>query len=287
MLISIYGTLELRIAITVLATSILMSPALAGDISGVGGLPAVSGVNAKASVEGGHLYDDEGVLGLGSLSMPIAHSYGVQFDGALGSIDGETLGGGAVHLFRRDPASYLLGVYASYHTWDDIDIWRVAGEVELYLGRVSVEGLIGVEGIDVPNQIGGLDVFQDDDEHLFAIADVAYYLTDNFRISGGYRYVAEESLGRAEAEYLFASQLGSHSVFVSGQFGDSDLDRITGGIRFYLGADPSKSLIRRHREDDPANRVPDFVTLDVVPPVPPPAAPPPPPPSDEEEPEID
>ncbi len=48
----------------------------------------------------------------------------------------------------RDPSKYLLGVYGSFHTWNDIAIWRAAGEAELYHGASPLTGLAGVEGID-------------------------------------------------------------------------------------------------------------------------------------------
>lgn len=226
--------------------------------------PAVSGVNAMASLQGGELQDDEAVLGLGSLSFPLATSFGVQIDAALGSTNSETLGGGGIHLFYRDPATALIGLYASHHEWNSVEVWRVAGEVELYLDRFSFEGLAGVEGLNVPGTLNGLQLLTQDEEYFFAIADIAYYVTDNLRISAGYRYVNEESLGAAEAEYLLNTSTGGSSFFVQGWLGDDDHTRITGGIRIYFGGEKNKTLIRRHREDDPRIRVPDFPIIQTM-----------------------
>ena len=44
-------------------------------------------------------------------------------------------------------------------------------------------------------------------------------------------------------------------MYASGSFG-SDYTQALGGVRVYFG-DPGKSLIRRHREDDPDNSLPD------------------------------
>lgn len=228
------------------------------------GGPAVSGPNGKFSVEGGQ-YDDEGsVLALGSFSIPLGYSFGLQADGAVGTIDDEVMGGGGVHLFTRDPSKYLLGVYASYHSWDSIDIWRTAAEFEFYLSRVSLTGLAGYESVDVPTTQNGLPVLNTDDDHFFGRADLAYYPADNFKISGGYRYVSETSLGTASAEYLFQGAGVPVSLFAKGDFGEKQYNRITGGVKVYFGADPNKSLIDRHRTEDPPNYTPVFPNLETA-----------------------
>jgi hypothetical protein len=225
------------------------------------GEPAVSGPNGKVSVEGG-AFDDDGVgIALGSFALPVGHSFGLQADGAVGTIDGETMGGGGLHLFTRDPSSYLLGAYGSFHTWDSIDIWRLAGEAELYLGRFTLQGLAGYESVDVPSTIGDLDVLTPDDKHFFAQTDLAYYVTDDFKVYGGYRYLNETSFGAAGAEYLLRGHDVPLSLFARGDFGNDDYTSITGGLKVYLSGDPDKSLIDRNRRDDPEVFVPVFPKL--------------------------
>jgi hypothetical protein len=220
--------------------------------------PAVSGFNTKFSAEGG-VYDDEGAgLVQGSLTTPLGHAFGFQVDGVVGTIDSDTLGGGGAHLFTRDPSKYLLGVYGSYHSWDSIDITRLAAEAELYRGRITLSGIAGWEDVDVPGTKGGLTVTTRDDDHFFTELDLSFYPQDNMRISGGYRYENEESLGAVEFEYMPGWAGMPASIFASGNFGDSDHTRATGGIRFYFGAERNKSLIRRHREDDPGSYNPVF-----------------------------
>jgi hypothetical protein len=224
---------------------------------GASGGPAVSGFNTKFSGEGG-LYDDEDAgLFQGSVTTPLGYSYGFQADGIVGGIDGETIGGGAIHLFTRDPSSYLVGIYGSYHSWDSIDITRLAAEGELYMGRMMVSGLAGWEDVDVPGTRNGLIVTTRDDEHFFTELDVSYYPVDNMRLAIGYHYESEESLGVAQFEYMPGWGMPG-TLFATGYFGEEDHSRITGGLRFYFGPEPNKSLIRRHREDDPKTYNPVF-----------------------------
>lgn len=225
-----------------------------------GDLPAVSGPNGKVSVEGGSFDDESAGVALGSFAMPLGHSFGLQADGALGSIDDEILGGGGLHLFTRDPSSYLLGAYGSYHTWDSIDIWRLAAEAELYLGRFTLDGLAGYESVNLPSEADGLLVLTPDDDHFFGQADVAYYITDDFKVYGGYRYMNETSFGAAGAEYLIRGHDVPLSLFARGDFGDEEYTSITGGLKVYLSGDPQKSLIDRHRRDDPDIYMPVFPT---------------------------
>lgn len=232
-----------------------VGPTLAQNLAGG---PAVSGPNGKISIEGGEYDDEESFLAKGSYALPLGHSFGIQMDGAAGSVDDEFMGGGGVHIFTRNPEKYLLGFYASYHTWDDIDIWRAAGEFEFYLDRFSLTALAGIEGIEFPTTVGGLQVLNPDDEHFFGHFDAAYYLTDDLMISGGYHYISEAHLGAASIEYLIRSSSIPISLFAQGHFGDEEFNRITGGVKVYFGADNTKSLISRHRTEDPQNFTPVF-----------------------------
>jgi hypothetical protein len=152
----------------------------------------------------------------------------------------------------RDPGSYLLGVYGSFHTWESIDISRLAAEAEFYRGRMTLSGIAGWENIDFPGTKGGLAVVNRDDDHFFNEFDLSYYPKDNLRLSVGYHYESEESLAVAEIEYMTGWRAAPATLFATAYVGDDDYTRLTGGLRFYFGPDRNKSLIRRHREDDPA-----------------------------------
>jgi hypothetical protein len=51
------------------------------------------------------------------------------------------------------------------------------------------------------------------------------------------------------------------SLFAKSDFGDDQFNRVTGGLKIYFGSDPGKSLIRRHRTEDPENYTPKFPAL--------------------------
>ncbi len=51
------------------------------------------------------------------------------------------------------------------------------------------------------------------------------------------------------------------ALFARGDFGDEFVQNVTGGVRIYLSDDPDKSLIDRHRKDDPKVYAPTFPTL--------------------------
>ncbi len=80
---------------------------------------------------------------------------------------------------------------------------------------------------------------------------------------GGYRYINETSFGTVGTEYLIRGFEVPLSLFARGDFGDENFDSITGGLRVYLSDDPDKSLIDRHRRDDPKVYAPTFPTLAV------------------------
>src|SRR5690606_12326783 len=80
--------------------------------------PAVDGFNFKFDGFGGTLADRSLYGVKGSFSVPQAHSYGLQVDGAVGSFDSETFAAVQGHLFWREPSRALLGVYVSHTHWD-------------------------------------------------------------------------------------------------------------------------------------------------------------------------
>jgi hypothetical protein len=116
----------------------------------------------------------------------------------------------------------------------------------------------------VPGTIGGITIIDPHDAHLFGQADLAYYPIDDLKVYGGYRYVNEVSLGAAGAEYLMRGFGSPISLFAKGDFGNDAYNRITGGLKFYLGPNAQKSLIERHRTEDPENYTPMFPALSEI-----------------------
>jgi hypothetical protein len=221
---------------------------------------AVSGVNGKIEAAGGatDLGDgddwDGAFRGIGSVSFPLGCMFGAQIDA--GVLDnGEDTGVGlAGHLFLRDPTSHLIGVAVNYQSNDGDHVLRVGPEVELYLGNVSIEAWAGFEDPD------------DGDNDFFAAVDAGYYVMEDFRLSIGWRHSFDVDAARIGAEYLTTALDTPMSVFAEGTFGEDDYTSVMGGVRFYFGA-PNKSLMSRHREDDPSPKFFDIVGEDNPPPV--------------------
>jgi hypothetical protein len=127
---------------------------------------------------------------------------------------------------------------------EDVTLIPVGPEIELYLGNFSLEAWGGYVHID-PDE-------DDSEDSGFLIADAAFYLSDDFRVSIGGKIVDDYEGLRAGFEYQFGES--PLALYSNAEFGDDDYLKVVGGLKFYFGAE-QKSLIRRHREDDPREKV--------------------------------
>ncbi len=227
--------------------------------------PAVSGINGKISI--GYIglnleslntgvfrtpftdSSQEGAFVEGSVSVPIGERFGFQLDAAYGSLGGDTnidyhgIGG---HLFWRDPQQALLGLYAHYTEYGGtINNIQIAAEAELYFENISFELLAGIDVVDT-----GADT----DEYFAGEAILAYYFNDNFRLSAGVRHALDTTSFVVGAEAMMPVNGFAPSFFVEASIDEDDATSVSGGVRVYLGGG-QKSLIRRHREDDPKVRL--------------------------------
>lgn len=210
-------------------------------------LPAVSGLNGKIAVQGG-VFEDEGFgLLTGAVSVPLGARFGLQLDGLAGVRDGDFVGGGGGHLFWRDPSYGLLGVYGSFTKRDDFDgsVARIGVEGEYYFNNWTVRTVLGAESIDTGNG------FVEPDDGFFAFTDISYYVNENLELSVGHRFTADRNALALGAEYQLDQTLFNNgvSLFAEGRIGEDDYNAIWAGVRLYLGDE--KTLMRRHREDDP------------------------------------
>ncbi|MGH8760534.1 MAG: hypothetical protein ACREVW_13655, partial [Burkholderiales bacterium] len=177
--------------------------------------------------------------GVASLSLPVGCLFGIQFDVGGGDLDGDEFFGAGGHVFMRDPSSYLLGVQAQYIDLNGDDIFRVGPEAELYLGDITLNAMAGFESAE--------DFGTDD---IVAQVEAAYYISDDFKLYGGYRRFIDIDAGAFGFEYQ--THAIPAAVFVDGMVGSDDYVSILGGLRFYFGGD-DKSLKARQREDDPGD----------------------------------
>ncbi len=217
------------------------------------GLPAVSGINGKLDV--GKLqfdfdedrFDNGGVYGIGTLTVPLSQSFGLQIDaGVLQMHDDAHQAGVGGHLFWRDPAQGLLGVYGEYTniSGEDYaaDTASIALEAEAYMGQLSLEGLAGID------HVAGRNMQNEGTSGRFE-GRIAWYATDDFRLEfgGGHRF--DDSYLTAGLEASLSSVASNVSLYASADF-SSDTTTARAGMRVYIGP-MSKSLKARHREDDP------------------------------------
>ena len=232
------------------ATALLCSTALAADVSVSSSLPAVSGPNGKVELSAGwteidELDDSELLRGGLSFSFPVGDTFGIQADLAAVDALGDTLYGGNLHFFARDPNSYLLGVTGGAGFADDASIYYVGPEAEFYLDSLSIEAWAGYLHVD-------FDGASSSDE-FFAFGDLAFYATDNLRLTLGASSIANFETAHVGLEWMM-SDIGLPLSFTAdARIGEDDFIALRAGISFYFGGE-DKSLIRRHREDDPRNR---------------------------------
>lgn len=245
-----FAVLALSMAVS---ASALAVAAQAADL-GPTRLPAVSSVNGKLELGAGWadlrgIDDDALFRGGASLSLPLGDLIGVQADLGLVNVFDETGVGGNLHVFTRDPASYLLGVIAGYGDMGAADAFWVGPEAELYLNSMSVELAGGYMNFD-PD--GGPSK-----DKAFVMGDIAFYATDNLRLAVGASSIAGFESAHVGAEWLMSETGLPLSFKADARFGEDHFTAITAGVSLYFGGE-DKSLIRRHREDDPRNRVLDI-----------------------------
>jgi hypothetical protein len=218
-------------------------------------LCAVSGFNGKLHAQGGY-YDAEGsddhsqFQGVGSLSFPLGCLLGAQIDAGAGKFgDFDALGVGG-HIFLRDPASYLIGIHTTYENWDldvfgnNVGVWRVGPEVELYFSKISLEAWAGLQDSE------------DHDATFFARLTAGIYLYENLRLAAGWRHSDEVDSGVVSAEWQLTDL--PLSLTAEAEVGEDDFTSVTAGVKFYFGG-ASHALIDRHRQDDPADGLFDFL----------------------------
>jgi hypothetical protein len=231
--------------------------------------PAVDAVNGKFDGFAGTVAG-KSVAGVnGSVTVPLEGQYGAQFDGSIGSLDGNTFAAGAGHLFWRDPSRALVGLYVSETYWDrygGISVAHVAGEGEMYWGRFTLQGIAGIEfgnsgaasfsSITTGPVAGAVTTFVDAYNirtRFFDEINLKYYFADDIAGYVGHRYLGglnALALGAELARPLGHGVLAS--AYVEGRIGENDASGVWGGLKLYFGP-TDMPLIARHRVEDPPN----------------------------------
>lgn len=226
---------------------------------GVGGLAtvavaqssgqAVSGLNGKIDARGGYYKSDADStnnfagFATGAVTAPLGKQFGLQVDAGAGVAGGDLYWGGGGHLFWRDPSMGLVGLYGQYGEFKKASAARLGVEGEAYFGKFTLGG-------NVAYQWGSDSRKVSVEDGIVAGVNLKFYVTDNFMLRAGGGIEGGSGFGKGGFEFQpgFAALPGL-SVFADAGGGGNDHFFALAGIRYYFG--DNKTLIRRHREDDP------------------------------------
>lgn len=225
-------------------------------------LPAVSSPNGKWEFYPGMMSPGGMAFrAAGSLTVPLGQRFGAQADVMATTVGGDMIFGAAGHLFTRDPSQYLLGVTPAVVISEDARMGVLGLEAELYADRVSVEAWGGLAAVDYVNPA------DPDEVGFFGMVDFAYYPLDDLRLAIGARTVLGDTSLHLGGEYLLSDMGMPVSLAGDALFHTTGEYSVMFGVKGYLGpTGEQKSLIDRHRQDDPRNRALDlfYASLGIV-----------------------
>jgi hypothetical protein len=212
--------------------------------------PAVSAPNGKIEFDAGALTLPSSAFvarAAGTLTVPIGERFGLQADLSASTAPG-FITTGALHVFTRDPATYLIGGTLGFVRSPGATVLAAGPEAELYLDRWTLEAWGGIAAAypaasATPNRVGP-----------FGMVNAGYYVTDNWRLSLGVSWLDGYGALQAGSEYLLDGPAIPVALTTELRAGQDGALRAMLGLRAYFGPDPDKSLILRHREDDPSDR---------------------------------
>jgi hypothetical protein len=220
------------------ATAALVSGnAWAGDPTA-----AVSAPTATVMAVGGSASGQGTGGGAAGVSFPITHSIGGQIDAALTKA-GATGGGDAgLHLFTRDPNSYLVGTTFEFTRFGTVNSYRYGVEGEAYLGDFTIAPAGGIQrgGANKGTTTAG-----------FASLEVDYYINDRLKTAISFGGYSSYRTVLAEAQWQ-PSEAAPFSLFVNaGSAVATDHHGVVlAGVRYTFGA-PSSTIKERDRHGDP------------------------------------
>lgn len=223
---------------------------LCGGHAAIAQAPAVSAPNGKLEFDAGAL-SLPGVTFMarvaGTMTVPLGERFGLQADLSASTAPGFVTTG-AVHLFTRDPAAYLLGGTLGFIRSPGATVLAAGPEVELYLDRWTLEAWGGITiaypaTAPTPRRAGP-----------FIMTNAGYYTTENWRLSIGVSWLDNYGALQIGSEYLFEDLAMPVAATTELRLGQDGALRGTLGLRGYFGPRVHKSLIHRHREDDPTDR---------------------------------
>lgn len=211
-------------------------------------------VTASAShteVEVFGLEGDGNVYNLsGGFVLPMNDAFAWQFDGGVAvtdvdDADEETAVSGTAHLYQNNEAS-KIGGFAGFSTSDDLTVWNVGAEAQLFLNdNVNLGGSVGYFNVD------DLDV-----DGFGLQGQATFFATDNLAFSGSLGYAKADAdgfdvdgwNGGLGAEYQLASTpLSFFAAYDHTEIEDVDMDAdtITVGLTYSFGTATLKERERK------------------------------------------
>jgi len=233
-------------------------------------LPAQSGYLVSATPFGGYI-DLGGGLGAngaggGNLAFaaPLGQSFGVSANVAGGAFAGSGFFDAGAFLYARDPSLGLIGpsiALAYSGAFGGVTVGSAAINFEGYAGRFTPFAAVGVaiandaSGVTTaPTTGGGLAIGSNIGTFAAVAAGITYYPIDNLALTVAFSDLADRTAYKAGFEYLLADEIACAcaSFFADGFVGNGNAGGVLAGIKLSFGP-AAKSLIRRHREDDPVS----------------------------------
>ena len=214
--------------------------------------PAVSELNGKFDYAGGEMNSAEGNNFDGSLSFPVTHSFGFQADALYSRISDLNFYGGAGHFFWRNPDIGLFGVTGGYLCRDGVDTFQLGAEGEYYFHRLTFGAFAGVGQINYASPAPFIDT---NPTRFVGRVSAGYYPLDNLLVSGSYTTAFNDNLFKGDIEYQ--TPINGLALTAEAACGNNGYDHVLFGIRYYFGS--KKSLIERHRQDDPPGLMPQIL----------------------------
>ncbi|HYG46189.1 MAG TPA: hypothetical protein VEA17_24945 [Bordetella sp.] len=243
------------LAILVAVVSLSAAPAQSQE-----SLPAVDGVGGKLSIGGATADGNTSAGAEGAITLPLGHRYGLQLDLGAGRMETPHDGHSGyqatgAHLFWRDPSKGMIGIEAGYAHLDaygGIDTYSAGVAAERYWDRLTLAGVMGMTdgGHGTVSSAQGRYSY-DVDREFVAGPRLTWYPDDNLALSASGSVAGGDVAAGLGAEFALATESSYQpSLFARAVLSEGGEIYALAGINIYFGQG-SKSLIRRHREDDP------------------------------------
>lgn len=241
-------TLPLLALIAATSLTHLRAGTPAPSIAAAASEPAVSAINGKLDANYGAINRNSTRGIAGTLSIPVGHDYGLQLDALYQHGFSTNMYGLGGHFFTRDPGKGLLGLAFAGTTSQKFTDAMVGLEGELYLGQFTLGLFAAYDNYNsrvattFPGLLG---------QRSFAATRLymAVYPMDNLMIRLEHQNRFNNNFYMAHVEWQ--TPLKGVAIYADAGIGANNYAHVLGGVRIYFGGD--KTLIARHRQDDPDN----------------------------------